>query len=116
MISVIADALFARNNPEHTRFNVYFESIDNIRAKYCVVQYHNGLSGELCPEFRIRQMFPVQVAAKQNENLEVTITYSEDSVETVKTDYMVLHDVAIETKVYVDTTMVVGQNTHVCRM
>lgn len=116
MISVIADALYARKNPEHTKYNVYFESIDNIRAKYCVVKRPNGLSGELCPEFHIRQMFPVQVAAKQNENLEVTFTFDDDIVETVKTDYVVLHDVAIDTKVYVDTTMVVGQNTHVCRM
>lgn len=115
MISVIAQAVYSINSMSK-HYNVYFESIGGIRAKYCVVQNPNLLRSD-CDSLGIfyRLVSDISVKTDEHGTIEVTLN-SPYAPQTVKTDYTAMRKVDMTCKLYVDTTMKQGRTTHVCRM
>ena len=113
MISVIAGALF-EDTEDH--FNVYFESIGGIRAKYHVARKPIKITGLFVDagvfdkgRMNSRKSYPYAVVGEPDKALAVAIDNK-----TVNTNYTANREVQLQGVMHVDTNISRDAVTHVC--
>lgn len=117
MISLIAQSIFA--DTPHTRHNVYFESIGDIKAKYCVIEVPNDMKNFASRSPEIQAMFKysttVMFEVKGDAGQPLIVARGKEK-ETVNTQYRATVDTNLIGKLVVDTRWRDGVTTHVCRL